>query len=196
MHLRVLLLLFLPLAVLASPVRSNMGGEELSRLNPDDGPQNLWVWPTEVQSIRKYLGPNSVWVPQMGVWYVCISERGWIDTNSSIYSLVDYSADSVTTTYRGGYSAGTFLPLESGNYVISALVDGDSCFTMGCYELLDNGYKWKSEKTLGRQFEAGYYEKFFTIPDGISLVSLILTSRRENQEQPLTVTDIEIYRID
>ena len=193
-------ILSLALAVLtasllpASPVRSNIGGDELLRID-DSLPQNLWVWPTEVQSIRKYHGPNAVWVPQIGVWYVFASNGGYVDTNYNLNELVGYTDVSVTATYDGGYSAGCFTPLLPGDYLISAMVDGAANFRVAFYEQVDGGYRWVSGKSLGLQTGGGYYERSFSVPSGCSLALVIPTSS-VGSAPPLTVTNIEIYRLD
>lgn len=191
MRLRLLLLSFFPLLALASPVRSNMGGDELSHLNPDDGPQNLWVWPTGVESPRRYRSPSTIWTPEIGVWYYRCATNGYIQPSGSFLS--DYGNDFVTTTYSGGYSAGTFVYLDAGHYHLSCNVDAPALFRLGFYKEVDGGYLWSAWTTITSQPSAGRYERVFTVPDECSLVLLLPCSYITD---PLTVTDIEIYRLD
>lgn len=193
MRLRLLLLAISPLLALASPVRSNMGGDELIRID-DSLPQNLWVWPTQEQTERKFRSPNSVWYPEIGTWYVFCSSGGYFDVNS-LNLLIDFSDGSVSTSYSSGYSAGAFIPLEPGHYMYSADVDGGCNVRVGFYEERDNGFKWMSNVSLGSQNYAGHYERVFTVPSGCSLALFLPTTATASQD-PLTSTNIEIYRID
>jgi len=189
MRLKLLLLSLSPLLALASPVRSNMGGDGLSRLDPEDGPQNLWSWPdaVSVQTAK----PDTVWIPQVGVWYRKIAANGY--SSSGQYGSFDDS--SVTTTYSSGYSMGTFLPLPPGHYVLGCEVDGRAQFRMTLYKEVDGGFKFMSYSIWSAQGAAGWYERTFTVPEEASLVMLMPTSS-QTSAPPLTVTNIEIYRLD
>ena len=188
MRLRLLLLAISPLLALASPVRSNMGGDELLRID-DSLPQNLWVWPDDVTAIKT--SPSTVWIPEIGVWYASIAINGY-----SRYAAPagEFSDHSVSSTFSAGYSLGTFLPLEEGHYVLKYTADGKSQFSLGFYREVDGGYINHSY-SIFPTFAAGDVEQVFTVPTGISLVLLLPTSRNASAP-PLTVTNIEIYRID
>ena len=66
---------------------------------------------------------------------------------------------------------------------------------MTIYYKVDGGYRYANYSIWSVQTYAGYYERVFTVPDDAGLVMLQITSRLKS-EPPLTVTDIEIYRID
>ena len=192
-------ILSLALAVLtasplpASPVRSSLGGDGLSRID-DEAVNNLWVWP--LTSIRSGATrtPRSIWTPQLDTWYEDISPDGYVFYSGSS-KMVDFSEASITTSFRSGYSCGTFLPLEPGHYVLGCVVDGLTQFRLGFYKEAEGGYRWASWTTLASQSGAGYYERVFTVPAECSLVLVIPTSGSVSAP-PLTVTDIEIYRLD
>lgn len=194
-------ILSLALAVLtasilpASPVRDYTAGKNLSYVE-DDGPVNYFSWPTARQTQRKYQSPSSVWTPELGIWYVFIADNGYKDTNPSATGVVDWGEDYIVTRMESGYSAGVFLDLEPGHYILSSFVGGKAAFRLSFYSEVEGGYTWKSRTELSAQTEAGTYERVFTVPNGAALTCLIPTSGGNASSPPLTVTNIEIYRID
>ena len=189
--LYILLLLsecFLP--AVSSPVRSNMGGEEVSRIE-DDAPVNLWSWPTDL--LFYSASPSTIWTPQLNVWYGRIAENGYSLVRSSPYG--EFDNESVTTIFQTGYSLGVFLPIFSGHYILRCNVSGRSKFRLGFYRETTSGYLWTSSSLLGVKSSSGIYERVFTVPEGCSLMLLLPTSS-DSSASPLTVTDIEIYRLD
>ena len=185
-----LLALTLSLFLFASPVRDATAAKNLSFIE-DYAPINYWSWPDAVtfQTAK----PDTVWIPQVGVWYGSVAINGHSQTTSS--SRGSFDDTSVTTTYTSGYSMGIFLPLPPGHYVLGCEVDGRAQFRMALYKEVDGGFQFLSYSIWSAKGAAGWYERTFTVPEEASLVMLMPTSS-QSSAPPLTVTNIEIYRID
>ena len=188
------LVVFGSVTLCAKPICSLVGSEGCRLAEEDSGPINLWEWPQT--SIRSGAArtPRSVWTPQLGTWYEDISPDGYVFYSGSS-KMVDFSEASITTSFRSGYSCGTFIPLEPGHYVLGCDVDGRAQFRISFYKKVEGGYLFNSWTALSVKESAGYYERVFTVPEGCSLVALLPTSS-QGSAPPLTVTNIEIYRLD
>lgn len=186
--LSLLLLSAYLLPAFSAPVRDATAAKSLSFIE-DSAPVNLWEWPDDVTAIKT--SPSTVWVPEIGVWYACIAVNGY-----SRYAdpAGEFSDHSVSSTFSSGYSLGTFLPLEEGHYVLRCITDGTSRFSLGFYREVESGYQQQSF-AIFPALEAGRIEHVFTVPPGAAL-TLILPTSRDASAPPLTVTNIEIYRLD
>lgn len=179
--------------VFASPVRSDVGGrKDLGYI--EEGPKNLWVWPTEALGSADAGGmklPATVWTPEIGAWYNQIAANGYAFMSGAV--MGDFGEDFVTSYISSGYGWGTFLELEPGHYVIGCETDNVAMFRFGFYNEVEGGYLWSSQLTLSRSNGAGYYERVFTVPEGTALTLVLPTS---TNHETLTTTDIVIYRLD
>ena len=183
------LVVFGSITLCAKPIVSLVGSEGCRLAEEDSGPINLWTWPTEESSAFVY--PSTVWMPQIGVWYKGFAGNGY----SRNMNMGTWTEESVTSIYSSGYTMAAFLNLEPGHYVLGCDVDGLAQFRLSFYKRVEDGYLWDSWQVLAVRASAGYYERVFTVPEGCSLVALLPTSSQKSAP-PLTVTNIEIYRLD
>lgn len=105
---------FLSAAILASPVRSSLGGDKVATIEDGEVP-NLWVWPTDYIGLS-FAGPKAPHNWQPGIWYLRVADNGYTTAPSEGYSFSDNSFHNMC---GGGYSMVQFFALEEGEYSIS-----------------------------------------------------------------------------
>lgn len=191
------ILAILSLSVQGVPVRSDVGGRDIQDIE-DYGPKNYWTWPTESANVSQTKTPTSVWIPEVGKWYGVAAYNGYIrkdDISSGSGRYGSWTYDSVTTTFFDGYSYGIFLDLEPGDYTLEFDVDGYSRFSLGFFEEADGGYIYSGTATALKQGGPGHQVCGFVVPEYAAL-QLLIVSSRDKDADPLTTTNIKIWRED
>lgn len=184
------------LPAVSAPVRDAAAAKSLSFIE-DSAPVNLWVWPTSARSVSDSpdYTPSSIWNPEPNVWYLCATVTGYFFVAPDDRGI--WGPDWMSSRNASGYSVGVFLVLLPGHYVISCEVDQPPQFYLSYYKAVEGGYKYTSYVSLASQSTAGVYKRVFIVPDDAGMVFVSMRTRDSGSSVPaMTVTDIEIYRLD